>query len=373
MAEYEGLTRRQFMYVGSVSAATLALGLAGCSFPNKPADDNGTPAGNDTAPEPEATEQTVVDLQGDSVVVPTKVTKVADLWHAHNQVMIMLGAGGTLVGTTDVFKKRAWVNVVYPRISEVEALVIGSGAGEVNYEECMALEPDVVFGSDKEVIATARSKGLAALNVGFQDYDGLRKDVQVTAQVLGGEALERAKTWEEMLDANIALVQERMAKSTKPKTRVLHICNANDFNMVDGPNTIVDEWIKLAGGENALTQEGNRITLTTEEILASNPEVVIIGSATPEDVERFKADPNWQGVTAVKNGAVSANPDGMFPWDRYSGEEALQVLWAAKFFNPELFADIDMEQETKDFYELFYGYKLTDDQVKRILSGAKPA
>ena len=318
--------------------------------------------------------QTITDLGGDTVEVPTQIDTIADLWHAHNQIVIMLGQGDKLVGTTENFKKRAWANVVYPRIAEVEALVVGSGAGEVNYEQALSLEPSVVFTSDKEVTETARKQGLTTVNVMFQDYEGLRNDVMLTAQVLGEEAQEAAEKWAKKLDENIALVAERMeGVADADKVRVLHIVSPTSLTMVDGTGTIVDEWIKLAGGVNAIETEGNRIELTMEEIVASDPDVIIIGSATPEDVEALKADPSYSGMRAVQNGAVYANPDGVFPWDRYSGEEALQVLWAAKFFNPDKFEDVDMVAETQDFYKTFYNFDLSAEDAQRILNGEKPA
>lgn len=328
---------------------------------------------SEPAAEETATTQTVADLKGVQVEVPTQIDSIVDLWHAHNQVVLMLGAGDKLVGTTENFKAMEWANVVYPRLAEVEALVVGSGAGEVNYEEALSLEPSVVFASDDEVTETARKQGMATLNVGFSDYDGLREDVRVTGQVLGGEAQERAAQWEELLDKNIALVAERMKDvDDGNKVRVLHLGTASNFTMVDGTNTIIDEWIKLAGGVNAIEQEGNRLEITMEEIIAADPDVIIIGSATPEDVEALKADEGYSGMRAVQNGAVYANPNGVFPWDRYSGEEALQVLWAAKFFNPDLFEDIDMVAETQDFYKTFYGYDLSEDEASRILNGEHP-
>ena len=101
--------------------------------------------------------------------------------------------------------------------------------------------------------------------------------------------------------------------------------------------------------------------------------VIIMGVGAASAVEALKADEAWSGITAVKNGAVYANPNGVFSWDRYSGEEALQVLWAAKKFNPDKFADVDIEKETKDFYMQYYGYQLTDDECSRILNGENPA
>lgn len=371
MARYDEISRRQFVKIGSgVAAAGVFAGLFGCAKGS----DAGSEGSSDGAATPEATTTTITDLKGDQVEVPTKINTIADLWHAHNQVVLMLGAGDKLVGTTENFKKGAWVQVVYPRINDVETLVTGSGAGEVNYEEALSLQPDVVFTSDEEVTANARKQGLTTVNVMFQDYEGLRNDVALTAQILGSEAQDIAKEWEKMLDENIDLVAKRMKDvADADKTKVLHIVNGKDYKMVDGRGTIVDEWIKLAGGVNAIEQNGNRIEITEEEIIGANPDVIIIGSGTPDQVEALKADSAWTGVKAVQDGAVYANPSGVFPWDRYSGEEALQVLWAAKALNPDTFSDIDMVKEVKKFYDLFYGFAMTDDQVQMMLSGEKPA
>ena len=390
MSVHDGISRRQFVKVGSgAAAAALVAGLAGCSSGSGSATSaSASAASASTSASASASAsassasaaasagatQTIKDIKGDAVEVPTEINKIVDLWHAHNQVIMMLGAADKLVGTTEVFKKRPWPNIIYPRLSEVEALVVGTGAGEVNYEEALSLQPDVVFASDGDVTATARQQGLATVNVAFQDYDGLREDVKITAQVLGSDAEEIAKEWQDLLDANIALVEERMKDiKEEDRVKVLHIASSDSFTKVDGRKCIVDEWIKLAGGVNALESEGNLIEVTMEEIVAADPEVIIMGVGAASAVEQLKADEAWSGITAVKNGAVYANPNGVFSWDRYSGEEALQVLWAAKKFNPDKFEDIDIEQVTKDFYLQFYGYSLTDDEVSRILNGENPA
>ena len=381
MSYQDGISRRQFVKISSgVAIAGAFAGLAGCSngsgsgsaSTSSSAGASESASASASASSAATATQTVTDLKGATVEVPVEVNRIADLWHAHNQVVLMLGAGDKLVGTTENFKNMPWSAIVYPRLPEVETLVVGSGAGEVNYEEALNLQPDIVFASDDEVTETARKQGLAAVNVGFVDYQGLRDNVNLTAKILGGDAIDIAREWEALLDENIALVADRMKNAAGKKKRILHIANANDFTMVDGPKTIVEEWIKLAGGEIAIDKEGNRLEVTAEEILNSDPDVVIIGNAGPEDVERFKADEAFAGLRAIQEGNVYANPSGVFPWDRYSGEEALQVLWAAKQLNPELFEDIDMVKQTKDFYMQFYGCKLTDEQANMILAGERP-
>ena len=381
MTYRDGISRRQFVKVGSGAAAVAVVaGLAGCSSSSGSASASASASaasGSESASSASASAaatQTITDLKGDTVEVPTEINSIVDLWHAHNQVIMMLGAADKLVGTTEVFKKRPWPNIIYPRLGEVEALVVGTGAGEVNYEEALKLQPDVVFASDKDVTETARKQGLTTVNVAFQDYDGLREDIKVTAQVLGSDAEDLAKEWQDYLDANIKLVEDRMKDiKDEERVKVLHIASSDSFTKVDGTKCIVDEWIKLAGGVNALDKEGNLIEVTMEEIVAADPEVIIMGVGAASAVEALKADEAWSGITAVKNGAVYANPNGVFSWDRYSGEEALQVLWAAKTFNPDKFEDVNIEQETKDFYMQFYGYELTDEQTNQILNGENPS
>lgn len=380
MTYNDGISRRQFVKVGSgAAAAALVAGLAGCSSGSGSAAASGSASTSasgsaSAASGSGAATRTITDIKGDAVEIPGEINTIVDLWHAHNQVIMMLGAADKLIGTTEVFKKRPWPNVIYPRLKDVEALVVGTGAGEVNYEEALKLQPDVVFASDKDVTETARKQGLATVNVAFQDYDGLREDIRITAEVLGSDAQEIAKEWQDYLDANIKLVEDRMKDiKEEDRVKVLHIASSDSFTKVDGRKCIVDEWIKLAGGVNALEKEGNLIEVTMEEIVAADPEVIIMGVGAASAVEALKADEAWSGITAVKNGAVYANPNGVFSWDRYSGEEALQVLWAAKKFNPDKFADVDIEKETKDFYMQYYGYQLTDDECSRILNGENPA
>ncbi|MBO4352269.1 MAG: ABC transporter substrate-binding protein, partial [Eggerthellaceae bacterium] len=280
MSYRDGLSRRQFVKIGSgAAAAAVVAGLAGCSSGSGSGSGSASAsASSASASASAAATQTITDLKGDTVEVPTEINSIVDLWHAHNQVIMMLGAADKLVGTTEVFKKRPWPNIIYPRLSEVEALVVGTGAGEVNYEEALKLQPDVVFASDKDVTETARKQGLTTVNVAFQDYDGLREDIKVTAQVLGSDAQDLAKEWQDYLDANIKLVEDRMKDiKDEERVKVLHIASSDSFTKVDGTKCIVDEWIKLAGGVNALDKEGNLIEVTMEEIVAADPEVIIMG------------------------------------------------------------------------------------------------
>ena len=45
----------------------------------------------------------------------------------------------------------------------------------------------------------------------------------------------------------------------------------------------------------------------------------------------------------------------------------------AKTLHPDLFKDLNMIKEIKNYYSEFYNYNLTDDQANRILNHMPPA
>ncbi|MFD0896886.1 ABC transporter substrate-binding protein [Loigolactobacillus binensis] len=322
------------------------------------------------APSQAASTRTVTDLTGTKVTVPTKVNRVADLWHANNQVVLLLGGQKKIVATTDTIKQMPWFTTVFPGIKNVTAPFSGD---DLQTEELLKLKPDVVLTADAAQAEQATKLGIPAVNLMYQDFAGLKKSVKVTAQVLGGKAPSVAAAYTKELNGNIKYVASHLAKNTK-KTKVLHIVNSQDLLKVDGRDTIVDEWIKLSGGQNALQLKGNMREVTAEQIIKSNPDVIIVGSTTSKvALKTLRADSRFAGLKAVKAGRVYGNPQGTFAWDRYSAEEALQVLWSAKKLHPTQFKHLNMVKKTQQFYNKYYNYNLSKAAAKRILAGEAPA
>lgn len=56
----------------------------------------------------------IKDIDGKEVTVPTNPERIADLWHANNQVVLLLGGAEKLVSTTSTVKSLAWFKQVYP-------------------------------------------------------------------------------------------------------------------------------------------------------------------------------------------------------------------------------------------------------------------
>ena len=113
--------------------------------------------------------------------------------------------------------------------------------------------------------------------------------------------------------------------------------------------------------------------VTLEQVLSWNPNVILIGSATATSIQsQILTNSQWSQVSAVQNNKVIVNPMGVFDWSRYSVEEALNLQWVAKTLYPNLFTNIDIQAQTKYFYQTFYGYTLSDAQVTAIINNTTP-
>lgn len=314
--------------------------------------------------------RTVVDDAGNTVIVPDQARRIADGWFAHHSLLMTLGAGDRIVATVNHPKDRPWMFKIQPSL--YHALAVHGRTFEP--EALLARKVDVVFvPADDDDAALYRQAGLATLVMKFNDFPSMKKSLLTTADVVGTtHARARAKAYNAYLDGQIARIKAKTAMLTDAeRPRVLHIQSLHPLK-VDGRNTLIDTWIRLAGGRNAASEvEGNMRETSPENVLFWQPDIIIIGAGagTLEDSDYASL---FRSLNAVKNHRVYQNPAGVFPWDRYGTEAALQIQWAAKTLHPALFADSDMVKTTQDFYQRFFDETLSVEDAARILSGMAP-
>ena len=142
--------------------------------------------------------------------------------------------------------------------------------------------------------------------------------------------------------------------------------------------SVSSQVIEMAGAVNVAALEagdGSRMDISKEQILAWDPDVVILngepksGFSGGEAVAAFCGDPDYARLTAVEKGRVYACPKAPFSWiDRPPGPNRLIGLyWAFAGFYPD-YADFDIRDITAEFYRLFYHTELTGEQVDSLLA-----
>jgi len=322
--------------------------------------------------------RTVTDSTGAVVTIPWTVNRIADAWHANNEIVMLLGGASKLVATTTVVQSLPWFVKLDPAIANIPA-PFTSTAGQVNMEMLIATNPDVLLCSAGSFTAATMAQFAAAnipvVQMPAATFADLQTTVNITAQVIGPQAETIAANYISYLNGNIQEVTA--VTSSIPASQRPTVLHTSQYLVLstDGAGSLIDAWINYAGGVDvaSATVSGNQKAITAEQIAAWNPSIIIVGTAPNQaNVQAILNDPQWSSTAAVQNKQVYANPTGVYLWDRYSAEEALQILWAAKLLWPSKFANIDIVQQTKYFYSTFFHYQLTDADVAAILAGNGP-
>lgn len=321
----------------------------------------------------------ITDAAGEKVEIPSKINKIADGWPAHNEVVTMLGYGNKIVSTILSKKAMPWLYVVNPNMNK--ALVDFTNE-DVDTEQLLKTKPDIVFlPLNSKSAAKIKELGIPAVQLNFTDYESLKQCFKLTGQILGSDAEKKSSEYISYLDNNLKKIKAVTDKIPEDKKlKVLHLTSFSPIT-VDGSNTMIDSWIKAAGGINAASEiTGNNKEASMEQIIKWNPDVIIISSNTLTDtksavknINDLYSNPQWSQIKAIQDKKIYINPSGAYLWDRYGADEALQFQWAAKTLYPSKFKNLNMTSITKTFYKDFLNYDLTTDQTNRMLKGLPPA
>jgi iron complex transport system substrate-binding protein len=99
------------------------------------------------------------------------------------------------------------------------------------------------------------------------------------------------------------------------------------------------------------------------------PEVIIVQD--PGFYQIVQRSPAWRSLAAVRNKKVFLEPSSPFGWidDPPGVNRLIGLYWLSQVFYPGDSQD-DLRSLMQDFYDKFYGIKLTDKQIEAIAKTA---
>ena len=358
----------------SLSALALAalLTLTACS-----AGGPATSSGSGSVPAASQSGAThVVDDELGQITVPAESKRIATTAPAYTTAVLLLGGADKLVALEDNYGKNEWIKGKYPQLANLPVVFSGN---EVNMEELTKQDPDLVIYASRygeNNLKQLQDLGIATVSSPKgsdkqgNKIDQLRARQVYLGEVIGGVQLDKAKKYSEEY---LAIRSEIEAKTASiPETErptVVQLSGAGDSLQANNGSAIGQELITLAGGVNAgagATGESKgpsgQTKIDPEQLLSWNPELLLVDSTKIRD--SIKSDPVLSGLKAVQNNNIIVIPNGAMAWAYNGPEEYLNMYFFAKAVHPELFKDVDMEARTKAFYKEYFGFDLTDDDVK---------
>lgn len=322
----------------------------------------------------ETDSRTVLDSQGNEVVIPNEITKAAPAIGAFAQMTEMLTEGdGKIVAAatkniSDYFKE------VFP--DYVESNPNNYDAGSV--EDLIAAGAQVAYGPSSvysdEQLAQLEDAGIAFVAIdNITTVDGMCQAFSIIGDILGEEEAERAQEFVEYYQNSISDSRERTSDLTEDERKtILNLNYAAGAYSTTNSQDICHEYMTAAGAVNVAADyvgeaAGTALAVDREQIVAWNPEIIIVGSDEGKDA--ILSDSALSGITAVKNGDVYVVPTGIYRWNVRSGEGAMMTPWLGTIVYPDKFSDVDMKQIVKDFFGNFYNYELDEAGVEKVLAG----
>ena len=372
-------------WTGLLLAAITSAGvLAGCGSTLKTQD----PVTEHTTEENPAESRIVVDHAGNEVTLPAEIERIAitTITPLPSVYCLFDGSAEKLIGMSPSSMAAAENSLLADVIPGLTDIPTGFMSGnEVNVEELLAMEPDVVFYREgsKDEYEKLSAAGIPAVAFSVSQWGSdsiatFEAWVNLLGEVLGEEdkAAGIADYGREVYDR----IQERLATAENLETPgILWLYKYADGTITTSGNSHFGEWwAEATGAVNAASEiNGSDVEINMEQIYEWDPDMIYITNFVPylaEDLQNNLIDGHdWSVVRAVQEGNVYKCPLGMYRWYPPSSDTPMMLLWIAKTNHPELFADIDMEAEMKNYYKRFYNVELTDEHMEKIFNPVREA
>jgi iron complex transport system substrate-binding protein len=306
-------------------------------------------------------------MAGRAVQIPDRIMKVVTLGSLPvlNSFVFTMGEARTIInGLADFGRNPHWKyqTVFAPHLATLPTMQHTNR--EPQLEAILLARPDVVLTMHRASVDLLEQNRVATVFLAWREPEDVKTCMTLLGEVFGKPAV--AVRYRQYFDDALARVSARLRHvpaAAQPK--VLYFNPAT----LTQPRLIAEWWIPAAGGIS-VTRDGRTTesrTLALEQVILWDPDILIV--TAPADVQRVYTDSTFRQLKATQRQRVYVAPVGAHTWANRTAEQPLTVLWAAKLFHPELFADVDVPAEVKAFYGEFFGHDLTDTQVAEILSG----
>ena len=290
------------------------------------------------------------------------------------------------LNTTDLTGYNAYL-AAFPQAADIPFLG-NLTDGTLQTETVVDLDPDVLIltigsktaADEVKLEAMLDQVGVKLVYVDFREHiiDNTEPSLRILGQLFDRE--ERAQEIVDFWDEQTARVTDVLAAENpeKPLVFMYRAAGLGDCCGTFG-NDNYGKMVELAGGVNLGSEflPGYTGTINPEQVIASNPEVIVVtgsdwtnspstsadgpsyvnvgpdAAATAGDSRAALAtlmeQPAFTGARAVQDGKVYAI------WHQFyaSPYQFAPIQQLAKWFHPELFADLDPDATFREFHEKF--------------------
>lgn len=324
-----------------------------------------------------AGEREITDMAGRTVVVPDEIETVFSSSTVTAIFMYTLAPDKLLGWNYELNELEK--SIILEEYHDLPNFGMGDS---INYEAVIAAGPTIAVnvGTINDKMISDCDKLSESLGVPVVAVDG---DLAASAEayrfmgeLLGEEEqAEKLASYAEKTFADI----EKMEVPEDKKVRIYY-GNGEDSLETAPAGSAHGQIIDMVNAVNVADLEmgeGSRVQISAEQLLAWDPDVIVVNGEPKADMsgasaaETILANPDYASLKAVQNQQVYGTPNAPFSWmDRPMGPNRIVgIRWLSGLIYPE-YLNYNVDEEVKEFFDLFYHVQLTDEQLENIYSGA---
>ncbi|HEU4965683.1 MAG TPA: ABC transporter substrate-binding protein [Bacilli bacterium] len=270
---------------------------------------------------------TYTDATGTTVTIEQEPQRIVSLLPSNTEILYALGLGDKVVGVTK------WDD--YPAEAKEKPII---GDLKPNAEAVLAQKPDLILGGASAQgadIEALRKLGLTVIAFEATTIAEAEQVIQDVGQITN-TASQADEVVADMKHTVATVTAKTKSLSAKEKPRVYVELSAAPDIYTAAQGTFMDEMITLVGGTNIFGDLKGWKKVSSEQVVAKNPQVIIATHGTTEDMKQLVAKRGgWKQVEATKQGRILAVDTNLV--SRPGPRLADGLLEFAKAIHPELF------------------------------------
>lgn len=299
----------------------------------------------------------LTDQTGRQLTLAQTPERIVSGYYISSSALVALGLEDKLVGIEAKADKRPIYARSAPELMELPS--VGT-AKEFDLEGCVALKPDLVIlpAKLKSAAETLESLGIPVLLVNPESARQMEQMVSLLGQATGTQ--DRSEALLSFIAGQRENLETLLADEEKPR---VYLAGNSSLLSTAGAGMYQSDMMLLAGGENVAAGIADTYwaDISYEQLLAWDPDYIVLASDASYTVEEVLADPNLADCAAVKNGNVLRLPGDAEAWDSPVPGGILGSVWLASALHPDRMSPEDRDAIINQFYETFYGFRYCED------------
>ncbi len=336
-------------------ALVMTFSLASCASPAQSSGGNDQGAGG-SASSPVSSQElsdfpvTLIDASSREVTIQAKPERLVSGYYITTSMLIALGQQNKLAGieakadTRPIYSLAAAELLELPNVGTAKAF---------DLEGCAALQPDLVVLplKLKDSVPALEDLGLTVLLVNPENLEQLNSTIRLLGDATG--AKEQALALLDYNQQTQAFLLQTLKEVQRP---TVYLAGNSSYLSTAGAKMYQNSLLELGGGQNVAAglEDDYWADISYEQLLAWNPEVILIASGAAYTRDDILQDPQLSQLAAVQSGRVYAMPSGLESWDSPVPSALVGSRWIAAVLHEDLYAFDAFQSDAKQFYRDFY-------------------